>query len=105
MVTVAIDPDDECLALLFNAWFLDDGVLAGKKSAVLRALHVFLIGTLGPPLGLQINFSKCELFSHNDTNMFPSGMKISHVPHLVILGAPISDYLFCAHQLYCLQAH
>ena len=28
--------------------------------------------------------------------MFPSGMKVSHVPHLVILGAPIRNYLFCA---------
>ena len=28
--------------------------------------------------------------------MFPLGMKVSHVPHLVILGAPIGDYLFCA---------
>ena len=31
----AIDADDECLDL---AWFLDDGVLAGKKASVLRAL-------------------------------------------------------------------
>ena len=93
-IIAAIDTDDDCLALLFNAWFLDDGVLAGKKSAILHAL--FLIGTLGPPLGLHINLSNGELFSHNDTNMFPSGMKVSHVPHLVILGAPIGDYLFCA---------
>ena len=27
--------------------------------------------------------------------MFQLGMKVSHVPHLVILGAPIGDYLFC----------
>eukprot|EP00731_Ephydatia_muelleri_P021237 Em0013g964a len=51
-ITMAIDADDDCLALLFNAWFLDDGLLAG--------------------------------------------MKVSHEPHLVILGAPIGDYLFCA---------
>ena len=32
---MAIDADDDCsLALLFNAWFLDDGVLAGRKSAI-----------------------------------------------------------------------
>ena len=86
-----------CLTLLLNAWFLDDGVLAGKKSTILSAL--LLIGTLGPQLGLQINLSKCELFSHNDTNMFPSGMKVSHVPHCVILGAPIGDYLFCARYI------
>ena len=66
-ITAAIDTDADCLALLFNAWFLDDGVLAGKKSAILRA--VSLIGTLGPPLGLHINLSKCELFSHTMTHV------------------------------------
>ena len=91
-ITAAIDTDDDCLALLFNAWFLDDGVLAGKKSAILCAL--FLIRTLGPPLGLHINLPKCELLSYNDTNMFPSGMKVSHVPHPVILGAPIGDLTY-----------
>ena len=37
----------------------------------------------------------CEVFSKND---IPSGMKlkVSHVPHLVILGASIGGYLFCA---------
>ena len=35
-----IDADDECLQLLLQAWYLDDGVLAGKRSAVLRALHL-----------------------------------------------------------------
>ena len=27
----AIDADDECLHILFQAWCLDDGVLAGSK--------------------------------------------------------------------------
>ena len=50
-----IDYDDDCPALLFNAWFLDNGVLADKKSPILCAL--FLIETLGPPLGLHTNLS------------------------------------------------
>ena len=69
----------------------------GRKSAILRALS--LIDTLGPPLGLHINLPKCELFSKNNIAMFPLGMKVSHVPHLVILGAPIGDYLFCASHI------
>ena len=89
-ITLAIDADDDCLALLFNAWFLYDGVLAGTKSAILCALS--LIDTPGQPLGLHINLPKCELFSKNDIAMFPLGMKVSHVPHLVI---PIGDYFFC----------
>ena len=93
-ITMAIDADDDCLALLFNAWFLDDGLLAGRKSAILRALS--LIDTLGQPMDLHINLPKCKLFSTNDIDLFPLGMKVSHEPHLVILGAPIGDYLFCA---------
>ena len=56
-----IDADDECLQLLLQAWYLDDGVLAGKRSAVLHALN--LIEELGPHIGLVINFSKCKVFS------------------------------------------
>ena len=37
---MAIDADDDCsLALLFNAWFLDDGVLAGRKSALCSIIN------------------------------------------------------------------
>ena len=43
----AVDMDVKCIQMLFNAWFLDDGVLAGTKSAVLRVMH--LIEELGPP--------------------------------------------------------
>ena len=37
---MAIDADDDCsLALLFNAWFLDDGVLAGRKLALCSIIN------------------------------------------------------------------
>ena len=29
---------DDCLNLLYQAWFLDDGVLAGTMSSLLRAI-------------------------------------------------------------------
>eukprot|EP00731_Ephydatia_muelleri_P037857 Em0581g6a len=64
----------DCLQLLLEAWYLDDGVLAGERSAVICALH--LIEDLGPHLGLYINFSKCELFSRS--------------------GAPIGDFVHCS---------
>ena len=92
-VIAAIDADDDCLRLILQAWYLDDGVLAGPRQAVLRALSI--IEDLGPPLGIFINLSKCELFSRSDISMFPPVMKASHVPHLDILGTPIGDYLFC----------
>ena len=34
-IVSSIDADDECLHLLYQAWYLDDGVLAGTKSSVL----------------------------------------------------------------------
>ena len=55
-----------------------------------------IITDLGPPLGLHINLSKCELFSVNDLSRFPNEMEKSNVPHFDILGAPIGDFLFCA---------
>ena len=92
-VVSAIDADDECLDLLFQARFLDDGVLAGKKASVLRAVSI--LEEFCPSLGIFINLNKCEVFSRNDS--FPAAMKTSHLPHMVILGAPIGDYLFCAN--------
>ena len=80
---------------------MDDGVLAGKKASVLRAVSI--LEEFGPSLGI---LSKCEVFSRNDLHSFPAAMKTSHLPHMVILGAPISDYLFCANFIAskCLDA-
>eukprot|EP00731_Ephydatia_muelleri_P010053 Em0005g639a len=50
----------------------------------------------GPPLGLYINITKCELFSLSDLSTFPDEMKRSNVPHFEILGASIGDLVFCA---------
>ena len=93
-VVCATATDSECASLLFHRWYIDDGVVAGPISAVLRALSI--IKDLGPPLGLHINLSKCKLFSVNDLSRFPDEMKKSNVPHFDILGAPIGDFLFCA---------
>ena len=84
----AIAMDEDSSRLLFHAWYLDDGVVAGPKQSVLRALYI--IQELGPPLGLVINPSKCELYSQNDlSGGFSSQMKQSNVPLLELLGSPI----------------
>ena len=80
--------------MLFQAWYLDDGVLTGECSALLRALS--LIEELGPSLGIHINLAKCELFIHFGNSMFPPAVKFSHHPNLEILGASIGDYLYCS---------
>ena len=79
--------DEECLHLL-QAWYLDDGVLAGRWSAVLHALN--LIEKLGPHMGLFIN---CDVFSPQGNNLFPPAVKSSILSNLSILGVPIGDYL------------
>ena len=81
--------DDDYLQVFFQARYLDDGVLTGSRSAVLRSLP--LIEELGHFLGIHINFVKCELFSHNGNSMFPSTVKFSQHHNLEIHGAPIGD--------------
>ena len=55
-----------------------------------------IIQDLGPPLGLVINSSKCELYGDCDLQLFPSEMKKCNVFNFEILGAPIGDTIFCA---------
>eukprot|EP00731_Ephydatia_muelleri_P001545 Em0001g1545a len=100
----AIATDEDTAKLLFHAWYLDDGVVAGPKQSVLHALTI--IQELGPPLGLVINPSRCELYSQNDMSVFSSQMKQSNMPHLEILGSPIGDTIFCANVVSqkCAQA-
>lgn len=88
-----IDADDYCFHILYQAWYLDDGTLAGKKSAILRALS--LLDSFGPSLGIFVNLAKYEVFCKEDTSEFPPSMNSSCFPHLDILGAPIRNYLFC----------
>ena len=83
-----------CADLSYHAWYLDDGVIAGPRSAVLRALTI--IQDQGPSLGLIINIPKCEIFSRSDISSFPPAMKGSNCPNLVILGIPIGDQAFCS---------
>ena len=103
-LAASIDADDECIDLLFHSWYLDDGVLAGNRLAVLRALS--LIQELGPALGLHINLGKCELFASRGNTLFPSAIPCSTLPNLVILGAPVGDYIHCSRVIaeLCAQA-
>ena len=60
---------------------------------------------LGPPLGLFINISKCELFSKEGFRGFPDEMKISYALNFEILGVPIGDPIFCAKSIAEKRAH
>ena len=82
--------DEECAEILLQAWYLDNGTLAGTRSAVLRALH--LIEELGPALGLHVNLAKCEMFSRRGNTSFPPEVRCLLLPNLYIIGAP---WLYC----------
>ena len=103
-VVCAIATDSECASLLFHRWYIDDGVVAGPISAVVTC--AYYDKSLGPPLGLHINLSKCELFSVHvdDLNMFPDEMKKSNVPHfdihvLYYLGPQLEIFSFVPNML------
>ena len=91
--------DPQCQQLLLNAWYLDDGALAGPGSAVLRALEV--LGAEGKPNGLILNPSKCELFSPNTDTFqpFDSSIPTSTTPNFEILEAPIGSPEFCGEYI------
>ena len=83
-----------CPELLFHMWYPDDGAIAGPKLAVIRALSI--VQDLGPPNGLFVNTSKCDLCSTGDLSIFPPEIKSSKVLNVEIIGAPIDDFVFCA---------
>ena len=93
-LVLSISKEESCQDLLFNAWYLDDGVVAGPSTSVQHV--VCLLQDLGPSLGLHLNPSKCERFGQGDLSVFPSQMNKFCTPNLIILGAPIGDVAFCS---------
>ena len=65
------------LVLFLNPWYIDDGVNAGSNKAVSHTLNINQ--GLGPPLGLDMNLPKCEIFSHGDVTACPPQME--HLGH------------------------
>ena len=90
-VVSEITANSVCADLSYHAWYLDDGVLAGPRSAVLQAASI--MREIGPPNGL---IDKCEIFSKHDVSPFPPEMKRSTHPNIVILGILIGDKAFCS---------
>ena len=98
----SIEADDGCIDISLEAWYLD-GVIAGNRQAVIRALG--LIEELGPHLGLHINLQKCELFSRNGNSLFPTSVKFSLHPNMVILGSPLGDLIHVSRFIAERNAH
>ena len=94
ILVLKIAKDIDCSSLLLHAWYLDDGILAGPRSALLRVIS--LLQQDGPSLGLFINVGKCEIYSRNHREGFPEQIVKSNKACFVILGIPIGDAEFCA---------
>ncbi|XP_019859057.1 PREDICTED: uncharacterized protein LOC109587260, partial [Amphimedon queenslandica] len=82
--------------LLLHAWYLDDGILCGSPTALLKALDI--IDEVGPSLGLSLNQSKCLIFAPPAS--LPSSVPLpDNIPFtsdgFVVLGAPVGPPNFC----------
>jgi hypothetical protein len=84
---------DDVEGPIMNSWYLDDGILAGSRKALLECLGI--IEEAREWSGLEINLGKCWVFSRSDVSAFPTAVKKSDVPNLEVLGAPIGDDHFC----------
>ena len=78
----SVEADEECVDLLYQAQYLDDGALAGNRPAVLQAVHII------EEMGL--------LWACISTLPNPPAVKCSLLPNLDILGVPVGDYLHCS---------
>ena len=89
----AIVADPQCTDLTSNCWYPDDGVLAGTRASLIRALEVIQEHSVSS--GLSLNYSKCELYSLQNLDMFYHTISRSATPCFEILGAPIGTPEFC----------
>ena len=70
-----ITANSVCAELSDHAWYLENGVLAGPRPAVLQALSI--IQEIGPPNGLIVTFHKCEIFSKHESAISSRNEKIN----------------------------
>ena len=105
-----------CPDLYLHQWYLDDGVIGGSSADVLRALSV--LRQEGPTLGLNLNLSKCELFSSDLDNfdvvlhtaglgscVYPAELRQrSDTANFLLLGSPFGDTAFCSAYVHKLCA-
>jgi len=96
LFSLVIQPLISSLKSQFNAWYLVDGTFAGPPSVVENDFIKNIENSY--KLGLELNFSKSELFFLNNqsvvsnrlTKVAPS-IKILLLEQLFLLGAPIHD--------------
>ncbi len=90
----------ECPTLQLNNWYLDDGTIMGPPAEVLKALSI--LQEAMPSIGLHLNLSKCELYSHDLNNLdpvtmasFPPEIKRNTTKSAKLLGVPFGAVAKC----------
>ena len=87
---------EEVPSLELNVWYLDNGILCGSRSELLKALNILELE--GPRRGLYLNRDKCLLFvppgDYNSNDGF------GNIPIVqdgfVLLGSPVGSPSFIA---------
>ncbi|XP_063617938.1 uncharacterized protein LOC134790882 [Cydia splendana] len=97
--SLAINPIIQKLKSKFNVWYLDDGTLGGDLESVLSDLST--IKSKFETIGLELNYSKCELFINNTSlnfsdikpkfDLLTPNIKITDKDSLCLLGSPIFE--------------
>jgi hypothetical protein len=82
--------------LALNAWFMDDGTIAGPLNQVSQVLP--LLHHEGAALGLEINLKKCVLYSPAGSpipsDLFDESISRSVSGGITILGCPVGNPAF-----------
>lgn len=99
--SLAIHPVITKIKSKFNVWYLDDGSIGDEASTALQDLDSMIKEFQN--IGLELNFSKCELFInpnlptdkqtdiHSKFNSLAPGIKILNKSSLRLLGSPVLD--------------
>jgi hypothetical protein len=84
--------------LVLNRWYLDDGNIAGKFSILSNVLEQ--IDEHGPPLGLLLNRSKCQVYGFKTAPPPPLFPKLEELgqSNFDTLGSPSSLFKICIGQ-------
>ena len=100
----------ECPDLRINAWYLDDGLLAGKKEDLQRAVDILLED--GPPRGLFLSTAAtvaptlqpkssiwCPSNPMGPDDPLARGIPMVRENGITLLGTPIGDHSFVQDKL------
>ena len=101
LFSLIIHPLLSSLSTTFNAWYLDDGTLAGSPSSIAEDLKIIV--NKCEDIGPQLIFSKCEFFhcgserdakvAHEKIIAIDPSIEILPINLLSLLGSPIHNDL------------